>query len=98
MFGWLERKQQRNNELSQGVDADLVRDNRKRWKQGFWFLVCGFVLLGIQTKFRFSGPWHYIAVGITMVCFASGLFLWTWARAEWAFLNRPSPKEPPKLV
>jgi hypothetical protein len=97
MNQWFDRWQQRRSELQHGADADLLRDNRKRWIRGFWLLGFGFALLGVQALFQLSGLWHNIAVGLTMTVFAVGLFLWSWARAESAFLNRPSPKQPPRL-
>jgi hypothetical protein len=97
MLGWLERWQQRDRELREGVDADLVRDNRRRWKHAFYLLGCGLFLFGIQTVVNLSGHWHDIAVVVTLIFFAAGLFLGYWARAEKAFLDRPSPKDPPRL-
>ena len=34
-MNWLERWRQRQDLLSHGVDADLIRDNRKRYKLAF---------------------------------------------------------------
>lgn len=93
----MERRWQRQRELQRGVDADLVRDNRRRWKLSWCFWTCGFALLGIQAIVKLYGSWHDVAVGVTMLFFTGGLVLGYWARAEQSSLDRPDPKEPPKL-
>src|SRR5579872_2069821 len=50
MLRWLERRWQRQRELQQGVDADLVRENRRRWKLIWCLFACGFILLGIEVE------------------------------------------------
>lgn len=97
MWSWLERWEQRRRELEQGVDADLVRDNRRRWKLSLGLSALGFLLIGVQALVKLPGPFHEIAVGLTVVFLIGGLALGKWARAEGSFLNRPDPKEPPKL-
>lgn len=97
MWEWLRRWQERQRELQQGVDADLVRDNRRRWKLCWCLFGCAFLLIGIQSVIKFSDPWHRVAVVLTMVFFAGGLLCGQWARAEQSFLDRPNPKEPPRL-
>jgi hypothetical protein len=47
MLEWLDRWQQRQRELQNGADADLVRDNRRRWKYSLALFVCSFSLIGI---------------------------------------------------
>ena len=42
-MGWFERWSRRQDELAQGADPDLVRDNRKRYRLAFWLL--GFAIL-----------------------------------------------------
>ena len=97
MWDWLERKQTRLRELHQGADADLVRANRRRWKLSWLLFVASFFLIGIQLAVKPSGLWHDIAVGSFVACVGGGLLLGHWARAEQTFLERPEPKEPPKL-
>jgi hypothetical protein len=97
MWDWLERRQRRQRELRQGTDADLVRANRRRWKLSWSLFVASFLLIGIQAAVKLSDPWHDVAVGLFVVCLGGGLVLGHWARAEQTFLERPDPKEPPKL-
>jgi hypothetical protein len=42
-MSWFERWSRRQDELAQGADADLVRDNRRRYRAGF--LLLGFATL-----------------------------------------------------
>ena len=97
MWEWLERQRQRDREIRQGADADLFRDNRRRWKLVWCLFACAFLFFGIESVIPLSGRWHSIAVGLTIVCFAGGVLLGQWARAEQTFLERPDPKEPPRL-
>jgi hypothetical protein len=97
MLEWLDRWQQRQRELQNDADADLVRDNRRRWKYSLALFVCSFSLIGIQVAVNLPGPWHTFAVTLTMVFLVGGLLLGHWARPEGSFLNRPNPEEPPRL-
>lgn len=97
MFQYLQRMHQRQRELRLGVDADLVRDNRRRWKQCLVFFGCGFATLGVYAHVTLRGFWQDVAVTVIMLFFATAMFLGYWARAEHLFLNRPDPKEPPRL-
>jgi hypothetical protein len=97
MWDWLERWQQRQHELQQGVDADLVRANRRRWKLSWSLFAASFLLIGIQAKVNLSNAWREVALCLFMACLGGALVLGHWARAEQAFLDHPDPKKPPKL-
>lgn len=97
MWDWLERWQQRQRELQQGVDADLVRANRRRWKVCWSLFGLSFLIIAIEATVKLSEAWHRVALGLFMVCLGGGLVLGQWARAEQGFLQRPNPKEPPRL-
>lgn len=97
MLHWFERRRQRQRELRQGVDADLVRANRKRWKLAGALLACFFLLTIVQDKFKFLGAWHHIVTGAEAITLIGGFALAFWARGESAFLDRPEPEEPPRL-
>lgn len=97
MWELLARWHQRGRALDQGVDADLVRTNRRRWRACLYFFGCFFALGGLQSVLKLSGMLDRIAIALTIVCFISGMILGQWARAESAFLNKPDPKEPPRL-
>src|ERR1700722_17427724 len=72
MLDWIERRVLRQRELQQGADADLLRDNRKRWKLSWVLLGSSFVLIGVQTMIVLSDPFHRIAVALTMILFVAG--------------------------
>lgn len=97
MLDWLRRWQLRQRELQNGVDADLVRTNRRRWKVCLALFACSFLLIGIRAKVNLSDSWHTIAVTLTTIFLVGGMLMGRWASAEQSFLNRPNPKEPPRL-
>jgi hypothetical protein len=98
MFGWLERELHRQRDLQDGVDADLVRDNRRRYKLSALLLGCAFLLSGILAKVGLPEPWQAIVVALTMALFVGGMIIGHWAWREWIFLRQPDPKEPPSLL
>jgi hypothetical protein len=97
MWDWIQRSLQRQSDLQQGVDADLVRANRQKWKLFALLLGLTFAFFRIQALVEPSGLLHKVAVGITIVLFISAFLLGHWAYLERVFLDKPDPKEPPKL-
>jgi hypothetical protein len=97
MSSWLERWRQRRRDLSQGVDADLVRDNRKRYRLAFGLIGFGFLLGLPDAKIQIPSTLHLIVVVMATVSFIAGLLLAAWARNEAAFLSKPDPEEPPRI-
>jgi protein-S-isoprenylcysteine O-methyltransferase Ste14 len=98
LIEWIGRRQQRQRDLAAGVDADLVRANRKTWRLSGWLLVLALVLIGFQSLIKLRSPFHEIIVGITAVCFVASVILTRWAWVVGAFLDRPEPKKPPSLL
>jgi hypothetical protein len=97
MLDWFCRSRKRQDELANGVDADLVRDNRNRSRISLYLIGFALLLGAAQTKLSLTGIWRSIATALTIVLFVGGALLAQWARAESSFLNKPDPKEPPKL-
>lgn len=97
MWDWFERSQRRERDLQQGVDADLVRDNRRRWKFAGALFGCAFAVIGIDAALHLPPAWHRVATWLFGILFVGSLLFAEWARAESAFLNKPDPKEPPRL-
>ena len=97
MWNWLERQEQRERDLERGVDADLVRDNRRRRKLALWSFGLLAMLVTLDRLFQLRGWWHELVFIAVMVCLISGFVALRWAAAESAFLHRPDPKEPPRL-
>ena len=97
MSGWLQRWCQRQRDLSQGVDSDLVRDNRRRYKLSVGLLGLGILLILFGAKVHSPSTLRWILVGIAAMSFLAGSFLAHWAQQEAAFLSKPDPEEPPKI-
>jgi hypothetical protein len=98
MSNWLRRFQERQRELAIGVDADLVKANRRRFKRGLFLLAVG-CLLG------FAGPKMHLSfvlrVAVAVVFGMSGLiglFMLQWAARESTFLHRPDPEKPLSIL
>ena len=53
-MGWFERWSRRQDELAQGADADLVRDNRRRYRLGFLLLGFATLLSLLVSKVNFG--------------------------------------------
>ena len=97
MWDWFARWNERQRQLQSGVDADLVRDNRKRWKLSIVMFVCSFLLIGIHSQVNFPQLWSRLIAVLTGLFFVCGVVLARWAGAQDYFLSRPDPKEPPRL-
>ncbi|MGB6623966.1 MAG: hypothetical protein WBE43_04210, partial [Candidatus Acidiferrales bacterium] len=50
MLDWFRRYRQRQRDLAAGVDADLVRSNRRKSRFALWCVGIGFLLFGINGK------------------------------------------------
>jgi hypothetical protein len=96
-WDWLSRSRERQRELEEGVDADLVAANRRRFKSCWTLFACTFLLGGIRALAKLSGLWDTIGFTVTMVFFVAGVPVGKWARAESAFLSKPNPEEPTRL-
>ena len=97
MSGWLQRYSQRQRALSQGVDADLVRGNRKRYKVAFGLIVIGLLLILLGSKVHIPTVLRWILVGAASVSCLAGFLTAMWAQQEAAFLSKPDREEPPTI-
>ncbi|HTQ97505.1 MAG TPA: hypothetical protein VMH89_11910 [Candidatus Acidoferrum sp.] len=97
MWAWLTRWQQRQHDLALGVDADLVRDNRRRYQYAVVLLGCGCVLGVLSARLGLSGTPQKIIVALAIVLFLGGILAGRWAAAESAFLSKPDREDPPKV-
>jgi len=98
MSGWWARQQKRQRELAQGVDADLVHANRKRYKLAFGLLGFGLVLTFLNAEARLPEVVRIIVVGAAMAAWIAGIVVAKWARQEQMFLNQPDPEGPPSIL
>jgi hypothetical protein len=96
-MSWLRRKLQRRYDLARGVDADLVRANRKKWKLAAALLGLAFLIAWIAQKLPLSPAMHaalILAAGVLGIA-ASIFFEWAWR--EYLFLHKPDPEPPPSI-
>jgi len=97
MWDWFQRQQQRQRDLERGVDADLVQANQRRWKLFAWLFGLAILSCGILDRVQLSGPLHEITVGIAIFLSISAAIVGRWASLQQSFLDKPDPKEPPRL-
>jgi hypothetical protein len=97
MWNWLERQMQRQDDLDRGVDADLVRGNRKKWKIAALFIAIGLLFLRIRSLVFISAKVQRVFDVIGATLLVLGFMIGRWAWRESAFLSQPDPKEPPRL-
>ncbi|MGC2828025.1 MAG: hypothetical protein WB627_02310 [Candidatus Acidiferrum sp.] len=97
MSSWLDRWSRRQRDLTRGVDADLIQDNRNRYRVAFGLVGFGFLLGLLDAKIQFPSRLHLIAVVMAAAAVVGGLLLAAWARQEAAFLSKPDPEEPPTV-
>jgi len=98
MSSWLERWRHRQRDLAQGADADLVRDNRNRYRLAFGLMGFGFLLSLLDTKVKIPNTLRLIIVGMATASLVAGFLLALWARQMAAFLSKPQPEEPPRMI
>jgi hypothetical protein len=97
MRGWFQRRSQRRHDLTRGVDADLVRDNRKRFKIAFGLIGLGILLALLGGELHTANLLHWVLLDTGGVSVLAGFLLAIWAREESAFLTKPDPEEPPTI-
>ena len=97
MWNWLKRIDKRQRDLRRGVDADLVRDNRIRWRNGLSMILLGIVLIAGDSQAPIP-EWAHLAIRIAGgLSLLTGLGLAKWALRERAFLNQPDSEETPRM-
>jgi hypothetical protein len=97
MSGWLARYMQRQRELAQGVDADLVSDNRRRYAIAWRLLGLAFLLLFLGAKVPMPRILRNVFLGAIMAALVGGFVMAQWARLGQASLEKPDPEEPPSI-
>lgn len=97
MSGWLQRWRQRQHDLARGVDADLVRDNGKRYKVAFGLIGLGLLLAVPGSTIHTPSLLHWVLLDAGGVSAVVGFLMAMWAREESAFLDKPDPEEPPTI-
>jgi hypothetical protein len=87
MPNWWERKAQRERDLAEGVDADLVSANRRRWTLGYKLFAIGALLLATDWLWRLPRWMHLVVASIVFMLVVTAIITWKWARAEQAFFG-----------
>ncbi len=96
-MNWWDRWRRRQNQLAQGVDADLVRENQKRYRFAFGLLTFAFALSLLVSKIHLQAALRIVVSVVATVCGVAGFALLAWSRQDAAFLGKPEPEEPPKI-
>jgi hypothetical protein len=97
MSGYWARYQDRQRKLAAGVDAGLVRDNRKHYRFG-WTLLSGAIVVMLLTNYM-PLPEIIARVIVTIsstACIGGMIQLWL-ARCEERVINKPDPTKPPSI-
>jgi cell division protein FtsW (lipid II flippase) len=94
---WLERWQQRGEDIARGADADLFRANSRRYLWAAILLGLALLLRYIGTKFRLSHELNLVFAILVAVLLVSSLVLARYARMERSWLRKPDPEEPPRI-
>ncbi len=96
-MSWFERWSRRQDELAQGADADLVRDNRRRYRTGFLLLGFAILLSLLVSKVGLGEHLRQVVRVVAAGSGVAGLLLLTWARQEEIVLHKSDPEPPPKI-
>lgn len=97
MSSWFRRYRQRQADLAQGADADLVRENSLRRRRAIFAIALGGLLSIACDYTHLSLAVQRVLVALGIVLLIYGVFLLHWAGQEDAFLHRPDPVKPPSL-
>jgi hypothetical protein len=82
---------------SDEVNADLWRDNRRRWKISTMLLALSLLVAAIFPKLPRSGVLGKILFAVFMISYVGGMLGLYWAHGESAVLSKPDPPEPCQL-
>jgi hypothetical protein len=96
-MSWVERWRQRQYEIAQGADADLFRENWRRFQWSLGMLCSGVLLAGPASRFHLP---RLLRVGMAIIAgllFIAGVFLAKSALLERRFLRKPEPERPPSI-
>jgi hypothetical protein len=87
----------RQRDLARGADAELVRDNARRYQVALGFMGLGFFLALLGNKAQPPSPLYWILVGFGGLSMLVGFLMALWAREESGFLSKPDSEDPPKI-
>lgn len=97
MAGWLARWEKRRQELAEGVDADLMQANRRKFRVAYSLFGAALAVFLLREKIDLPSILEKgLAVG-GAASGCAGLVLMRWAQAERNFLTKPDPEGPPEI-
>ena len=96
-MSWLRRFKQRQYDLARGIDADLLRANRRRFKMAAGLLCLGLLLAWITQKFPLPHAVQFATTMLAVLLAIAGTALFWCAWAEERFLRKPDPEPPPSI-
>src|SRR5277367_3592522 len=97
MLNWLTRGEKRRRDLANGADADLVRDNRSRFRLSLCLVVAAFLLSWLRSVLHMKGRFSGVVICAAMGSLIAGFIGMMWAGEESRFLRRSEPEEPPRI-
>jgi Na+/H+-translocating membrane pyrophosphatase len=83
--------------LANGADADLVRDNRRRFRLSSCLVVAAFLLSWLRSVLHMRGWFSGVIICVAMASLIAGFIGMMWAGEESRFLRRSDPGEPPRI-
>ena len=82
---------------SEQANADLRRDNRRRWKTSLGLIIFGLLLIIVLAKVKLPSAVKGIGTIFAFLVFVVGVFILHWANQEAMLLRGSGPKDRPKL-
>jgi len=96
MANWLRRWTQRQRDLENGVDADLVRASDRTLRFAFCLLLAGGVLQA--SRLLTTPTWFTKTANIISICLLLlGAVLMRVSSAQRSYLDKPDPEPPQSL-
>jgi hypothetical protein len=98
MSGFWARYQERQRKLAAGVDADLVRDNRKHHRIGLALIGGGLGLILLVKYIPLPRVLERVIAIVSGAAFIGGFILLKFAQHEEYVINKPDPEKPPSIL
>ena len=97
MLDWLARREQRRRDLTSGADADLVHENRRRFRFSLCQVGAAFLLSWSRKVLHMEGWLSEVILCVAIAGLIGGFIGMKWAREESKFLGPSDPEEPPRV-
>jgi|ERR1700691_2646490 hypothetical protein len=97
MSRWLERWWNRQHELAEGADAELVQANRQRVRVAFGLIGLALVVGLLDARLNLPHVVHIALRSPAAVSGLVGIVMAKWAQHEDVFLSRPDSEGPPTI-